>query len=108
MLCDAMSNPGSYRILSRNRVLEAYEDPALRAARRTQRILDSLRSEIVVGDAEGTVRLRRIFERPREIFRLEIESPALGYQRTTLLDRDALDELLEAEEVRARLGVGAP
>ncbi len=38
--------------------------------------------------------------REREIFRLELQLPELGYHRTTLLDRDALEELLEAEEIR--------
>jgi hypothetical protein len=42
-----------------------------------------------------------IFSSPREVFRLEIEVPELGYQRTTLLDRDALDELLATDDVRA-------
>jgi hypothetical protein len=49
------------------------------------------------------VRARRGFDTPREIFRLEIESPGLGYQRTTLLDRDALEELLAIDAVRSRL-----
>ena len=48
-------------------------------------------------------RARRIFERPREVFRLEIENPELGYQRTTLLDRAALEELLAFGEVRERV-----
>jgi len=43
------------------------------------------------------------FENPREVFRLELELPELGYQRTTLLDREALDALLEADDVRARV-----
>ena len=103
MLSDAMTNPGSYRIASRNRAFDAYLEPAIRSAGRTQRIIDSLRSEI--SGSEGPVRLRRVIERPREIYRLEIDSPALGYQRTTLLDRDALEELLEAEEVRARVNI---
>ena len=38
---------------------------------------------------------------PREIYRLELDVPELGYQRTTLLDRQALERLLEAEEGRA-------
>jgi hypothetical protein len=29
-----------------------------------------------------------------------LELPELGYQRTTLLDREALEELLEIDEVR--------
>lgn len=107
MLSDAMTNPGSYRVLSRNRAFDAYLDPTLRSARRTQRIIDSLRSEITDPDGGGTVRIRRVFAQPREIFRLEIEAPALGYLRTTLLDRDALEELLEAEEVRARVHISS-
>lgn len=98
-----MEHSGRYKLASRNRALEAYLDPAVRSARRVRRILDSLRDEIGCG---GTaVRVRRIFARPREIFRLEIESPELGYQRTTLLDREALEALLEAEEVRSRLRI---
>lgn len=98
-----MAHPGRFKLLSRNRSFDAYLDPAMRAARRVQRILDSLRAEIAQGDPEDAVRVRRIFHSPREIFRLEIEDPGRGYMRTTLLDRDALEELLEADEVRARL-----
>jgi hypothetical protein len=98
-----MALPGSYRIQTRARGLDDELAPELRAARRARRILDSLRHEISGG--EGTVRVRRVFERPREIFRVEIESPELGYLRTTLLDRASLDELLRAEEVRARVRV---
>ena len=67
---------------------------------RVRRIVDSLREEIVGGEDEPLLRVRRVFSTPREIFRLEIERPALGYQRTTLLDRDALETLLEEDEVR--------
>jgi hypothetical protein len=96
-----MVQRGSFRIASRARAWEASQDPGLRQARRLERLLDSLRLEIQ--DGATTVRARRVFETPREIFRLEIESPDLGYQRTTLLDRDALDELLEVDAVRTRL-----
>lgn len=96
-----MATSGSYRVPSRNRAFDAYADPGLRAARRAERILDSLREEIT---GEGsTVRIRRIFEQPRELFRLEIDSPELRYQRTTLLDRPALDDLLAEEGVRERV-----
>lgn len=98
-----MDRPGRYKVMGRNRAFEDYLDPAVRSARRVRRILDSLRDEI--GGGETAVRVRRIFARPREIFRLEIESPELGYQRTTLLDREALDALLEADEVRTRLRI---
>ncbi len=93
-----MRAPGTYKITSRNRAFEAYMDPEARSARRMRRILESLRSEILEG---GGVRIRRVFTNPREIFRLELEVPELAYQRTTLLDRAALEELLAADEVRA-------
>jgi hypothetical protein len=98
----SMRPPGSYKIASRNRALDAFLDPQVRGARRVRRILQSLRDEIVEGAADG-LRIRRVFSSPREIFRLELELPELGYQRTTLLDRDALEELLAAEDVRARV-----
>jgi hypothetical protein len=47
--------------------------------------------------------VRRVFATPREIFRLEIESPSFAYQRTTLLDRSALDALLASDGIRRRL-----
>jgi hypothetical protein len=98
-----MSIRGSYKIASRSGAFDGYLDPALRCARRVERILDSLRAQITANDASRTVRVRRILSEPREVFRLEIEIPEQGYQRTTLLDRDALEELLELEEVRERV-----
>lgn len=103
MLPNPMANPGSFRLISRNRAFDDYENPAMRGARRVERILDSLRVEIANG--ESTVRVRRIIEHPREIFRLEIESEGLGYLRTTLLDGDALEDLLATDDVRARVRI---
>ncbi len=94
-----MRPPGSYKIASRGRALETLVEPEVRSARRAQRLIDSLRTQILAG-SEG-LRIRRVFSSPREVFRLEIELPELGYQRTTLLDREALEELLTADEVRA-------
>jgi hypothetical protein len=108
MICSAMANPGSYRVLGRSRSLDALLEPELRSAQRVRRILDSLRTEIVGAGGEGCVRVRRILERPREVFRIEIDSPELGYQRTTLLDRRALDELLRTEDVRSRVRLPSP
>ena len=99
------SRPGSYRILMRSR--RAVEDqlaPELASTRRVERILASLLEDF---RCEATVvRTRCIFREPREIFRLEIENVERGYSRTTLLDRDVLDELLEHPDVRARLALG--
>lgn len=103
-----MGLAGRYKLGGR-RSFEAALAPALRAERRVQRILESLRSQIVEGSEEQSLRIRRVFAQPREIYRLEIEVPELGYLRTTLLDRDALEELLAWDEVRARVrGCTAP
>lgn len=96
------SRPGSYRILMRSR--RAVEDqlaPELANLRRVERMLASLLEEF--RSASTVVRARCIFRDPREIYRLEIQNPERGYQRTTLLDRDVLDELLEHPDVRERL-----
>jgi hypothetical protein len=95
-----MKPNGSYKISNRARSLATFPNPLARSELRTQRILQSLREEILGGGVEH-VRVRQVFRQPREIYRLELELPALGYQRTILLDRDALEELLEVDEVRA-------
>lgn len=101
-----MRPPGSYKIASRQRAFDAFLDPRVRGARRVRRIVESLRSQIVDGGTETGLRIRRVFSTPREIFRVELELPELGYLRTTLLDRDALEELLAADDVRARVRSG--
>jgi len=82
-------------------------DPVLGTGPRLQRILDSLRNEIIEGRGGTNIRVRQVFREPREIYRLELALPELGYQRTTLLDRDALEELLETDEVREIIRVSA-
>ena len=67
---------------------------------RVSRILASLRNEILEGASCGHLRIRQVFASPREVYRLELELPELGYQRTTFLEREALEELLEADDVR--------
>ena len=105
-----MRPSGRFKFASRNRAFDACLDPQVRGARRARRILASLRDEILEGGGGDGLRIRRVFSTPREVFRLELELPELGYQRTTLLDREALEELLAAEEVRAcvrrRLSLG--
>lgn len=73
---------------------------------RVQRILDSLREEIVDGEPTPHLRIRQVFCSPREIYRLELARPDLGYLRTTFLDRDALEELLETDAVRKVVETG--
>ena len=96
-----MKPHGTFKIANRSSAFDAYLDPLIRSDMRARRILDSIRNEIVEGGGGRNLRIRRVFQTPREIYRLELELPELGYQRTTLLDRDALEELLEADDVRA-------
>ena len=106
-----MRPPGSFKIARRIRTApEAAAvdsdvgpclSPLLAGVHRSQRILDSLREEILEGGEDGDLRIRCVFREPKEIFRLELRLPEFGYRRTTLLDRDALEELLETDGVRA-------
>ncbi len=95
-----MKPRGAYKIANRNRAFDAFVDPMPTSDYRMQRILESLRSEILEGGGGENLRIRMVIRNPREIYRLELELPELGYQRTTLLDRDALEELLSADAVR--------
>jgi hypothetical protein len=116
MLSGAMKPHGTYKIahrrnpdgagltphpVPRRSVYDPLLDPILGGTSRLIRLLDSLREQIVRCNDGANVRVRQVFREPQEIFRIEIELPELGYQRTTLLDRDALEELLEIDEVRA-------
>ena len=69
---------------------------------RVRRTLDSLREQISQAQATN-LRIRQIFQNPREIFRVDLDLPDLHCQRTTLLDRDALEDLLETKAVRDAL-----
>lgn len=97
-----MRPPGSYKILGRSRAFESCLPAEARSEARVQRLLDSLRAQIL--ESGDGLRIRRVFSTPREVYRLELEVPELGYQRTTLLDRDALEELLATDDVRDAVG----
>ncbi len=102
-----MKPPGSYKLARRCQVSPSLLDQLAPGEGRLQRIVDSLRDQITEGGT-ADLRIRRIFENPREIFRVEINLPEMNYQRTTLLDRDALEELLESDEVREAFLKTAP
>ena len=78
-------------------------DPLSLSDDRSNRIVNSLRSQILEMDVDQSLRIRQIFENPREIYRVEIDRPEQGYLRTTLLDRDALEDLLATDDVRERV-----
>ena len=115
MLLHPMKPHGTYKLRYHAR-REAYAAPAAvheepacvggflarieRDERRIRRIVASLREDILEGGGGTNLRIRRVFRRPREIYRLELALPDLGYQRITLLDRETLEELLEADDVR--------
>ena len=115
-----MKPPGTYKIRYQRdanvgaRWMSPLDDPIERALhgvtlaeRRTRRIVDSISDEIREGGEGSTLRIRRVFVAPREIFRVEIQRPDLGYQRTTLLGRDALEALLECDVVQTAIEDGA-
>lgn len=95
-----MQPRGSFKIAKRKQRSDVLLDPLSGIELRAQRIVDSLRAQIAEGGPEQSLRIRQVFRTPREIYRLELSLPELGYMRTTLLDRDALEELLADEEVR--------
>jgi len=102
MLAPPMRPPGSYKLLGRQRATDLRLEP-MRLAGRAQRIIDSLRHQITSAEEKQSFRIRQIFTDPVAIYRLEIEVPELHYQRITLLDGEALEELLDVDEVRTRL-----
>ena len=101
MLIGTMRPPGTFKIARKRAPLPTYLDPFGAGGSRVQKIVESLRDEILEGGEN--LRIRQIFEAPRAVYRIEIDVPEMSYQRTTLLDGDALEELLEIEEVRSRV-----
>ena len=92
-----MRPPGSYKI---RRTRHESGDALAFADTRCQKLVDSLCVEILEGE---NLRIRQIFERPRAIYRIELDKPDMSYQRTTLLDEETLEELLEIDGVRHRV-----
>ena len=72
--------------------LELYRDPDVRSTRRLRGVLDSLHRDIRSG---SRIRVRRVLSEPVEVFRLELERSEMSCRRTTLLDGDTLETLLE-------------
>lgn len=103
-----MKPPGTYKLIGRLRRsgLGPY-GAGVAFATRSDRIVDSLRSQILEPEEPQSLRIRQVFEEPKEIFRIEIERPERSYQRTTLLDRDALEDLLATDDVRERVVASA-
>ncbi len=99
-----MKPHGRFKLTNRAPRAPAAMDPLLESGfGRCQRIVDSLRLQILSGGPEQYLRIRQIFSTPREVYRIEIREPELHYNRTTLLDADALEDLLESEEIRDRV-----
>ena len=99
-----MKPPGTFKLLGRTRRTRGDAmDPLALCADRSDRIVDSLREQIMEIEGEQSLRIRQIFRDPKEIYRVEIDHPEQSYQRTTLLDRDALEELLATDDIRERV-----
>jgi len=79
MLDLPMKPPGTFKLLGHaRRNAPNAMDPLALCDDRSDRIVNSLRIQILEGDAQG-------------------------YQRTTLLDRDALEDLLATDDIRERV-----
>lgn len=99
-----MKPHGSFKLLGRARgTKQDAMAPSALCDDRSDRIVDSLRAQILEGDADQSLRIRQIFSEPEEVYRVEIDRPDQGYLRTTLLDRDALEDLLTTDDVRERV-----
>jgi hypothetical protein len=104
MLGLLMKPPGTFKLLGQaRRIARDAMDPLTLCGDRSDRIVNSLRTQILEGDDDQSLRIRQIFDYPKEIYRIEIERPDQSYQRTTLLDRDALEDLLATDDIRARV-----
>ena len=107
MLGLPMRPHGTFKLLGRARRKDRggvdAMDPMALCAGRGDRIVDSLRMQILEGAEDQSLRIRQIFQDPKEIYRVEIDCPDQNYQRTTLLDRDALEDLLATDDVRERV-----
>ncbi len=92
--------PGTFRIGNQlahrrgaGRGFEFDADPwELIGDSRVLRILQSIQTDL---DEGGICRVRQILKGPHELYRLELERPDMSYERTTILDRDTLTQLLE-------------
>jgi hypothetical protein len=89
---DTWSIPRGFRMRPGPDGLKLQRDPAVLAARRVRGVLSSLHRDIQAG---SRVRVRRVLSQPTELYRLELERSDLRCQRTTLLDGDTLETLLE-------------
>ena len=80
-----MRPPGTFKLLGRARRSQLPAmDPQVLCDDRSDRIVDSLRTQILEGDADQSLRIRQVFTDPKEIYRVEIDRPEQGVQ-------DALD-----------------
>ncbi len=57
-----MKPHGAYKIVNQHRVFDAFVDPVPTSDYRTQRILESLRSEILEAGRGDNLRIRKIFQ----------------------------------------------
>ncbi len=104
MLRFRMKPHGSFKLLGRaRRTTQDAMDPNVLCDDRSDRIVDSLRVQILEGDEDQSLRIRQVFSEPEEVYRVEIDRPEQGYLRTTLLDRDALEDLLATDDIRERV-----
>lgn len=85
--------PGRFKIRNQRGAFAPVRDPLdTPAGRRVRRILSSIRRDV---DEGSRVRIRQILRSPRELYRIELELPEMSYERTTIVDADTLETLIE-------------
>ncbi len=84
--------PGRFRLSNQPPGLRAGLDPWGEGQRRVRAILHSIQQDVFEG---ATARVRQILSSPHELYRVEVEREEWSYLRTTILDRDALEALIE-------------
>ncbi len=84
--------PGRFRLSNQPPGLRAGIDPWGEGQRRVRAILHSIQQDVFEG---ATARVRQILSSPHELYRVEVEREEWSYLRTTILDRDALEALIE-------------
>jgi hypothetical protein len=78
---------------SRNRRFDLYEDPFHLRARRTERLIEAIRSELAESGTRATLRVRPVRTVAGRRARLEYECLPLRYTRTSYLTPEELDRL---------------
>ena len=78
---------------SRNRRFDLYEDPLYLRARRAERLIDAIRSDLAESGTRATLRVRAVRTVAGKRARIEYDCLPLHYTRTAYLTPEELERL---------------